>query len=126
MPLANMVAQTFVSMLLSLGMGLAYAQRFPSKPIRLVTTEPGGGSDFAARLLSPGISASLQQQLIVDNRGVGFVPASAVAKSSPDGYTLLVIGSGLWILPYLRDNAPYDPIQDFSPISLISRTLNLL
>lgn len=109
-----------------LTMQSAHTQSFPAKPIRLITTEAGGGSDFAARLIAPGYTAAFGQQTIVDNRGVGFVPGSAVAKSPPDGYSLLVIGSTLWILPFLRDHAPYDLVKDFSPISLISRTPNLL
>src|SRR5688572_18380265 len=83
------------------GASAASAQNYPNKPIRLVTTTVGGGSDFASRLLAPPISASLGQPLIVDNR-TAMVSAESVSKASPDGYTLLVTGSSFWIGPLLQ------------------------
>jgi tripartite-type tricarboxylate transporter receptor subunit TctC len=96
----------------------ATAQNFPTKPIRIVTSEIGGGLDFVARLVSQGLTANLGQQVIVDNRPSGVFTGSIVSKASPDGYTLLLNGSSFWLLPFLQSNVPYDPIRDFAPITL--------
>lgn len=99
---------------------VVWGQAFPVKPIRVITTEAGGGSDFAARLVAQGLSASLGQQVIVDNRGGNaLIPGEAVAKSPPDGYTLLFHGNPLWFFPLLQDNVPLNALRDFSPISLV-------
>ena len=71
-----------------------------------------------ARLIAQGISGPLGQPVIVDNRASGIIPGEIVAKAPPDGYTLLVGGGSLWIAPLLQ-KTPYDPVRDFSPISLI-------
>ena len=96
---------------------LACAQNYPARPIRLVTSAAGGASDFAARLISQGLSTGLGQQVIVDNRGGGVVPVEIVAKAPADGYTLLYYGSTLWLLPLLQE-ASYDALRDFMPVSL--------
>lgn len=106
------------------GVGQVYADAYPNKPMRVVTALAGGGSDFVLRLLAPGLSQNLGQQVVVDNRGV--IAAEIVAKATPDGYTLLFTGATLWLLPYLRDNVPYDPAEDFSAITLATRTANIL
>ncbi len=106
-------------------MGGAFAQVYPNKPIRIVTTAVGGGSDFVARLVAPGISSSLGQPVIIDNRPGTFVAEEVVAKASPGGYSLLINASGVWIEPLLH-KAPYDPVRDFSPISMTSKTPLLL
>jgi tripartite-type tricarboxylate transporter receptor subunit TctC len=98
--------------------GCAWAQDFPAKPVRLITSAAGGGSDFTARLIAQGLTASLNQQFIVDNRGGGVVPIEIVAKSPPDGYSLLYYGSTLWLLPLLQDNLSYDVLRDFVPVSM--------
>src|SRR6185295_16315736 len=77
------------------GAGAVSGQTYPNKPIRIVTGAPGGGTDFAARLIAPGLSSSLGQQVIVDNRGGG-LQGQVVSKAPPDGYTLLVDGSTFW------------------------------
>jgi len=99
------------------------AQNYPNKPIRMVTTAPAGGSALAARLIAPGLTTSLGQQVVVDSRGN--VAAEIVAKSAPDGYTLLVYGSTVWLAPLLSD-MPYDPVRDFTPVSLVSNSPNVL
>jgi len=96
----------------------ADADRFPVKPIRIVTSEAGGGLDFVARLVSQGLSTTLGQQVIVDNRPSGVFTGSIVSKAAPDGYTLLFNGSSFWMLPFLQKNVPYDPVRDFAPITL--------
>lgn len=109
-----------------LGVGAVHGQNYPNKPIRIVTSEIGGSSDFMARVIAQGISGPLGQPVITDNRGGGVIPGEIVAKASPDGYTLLFIGSSFWLLPLMRDKVPYDPVRDFSPITLASNQPNVL
>jgi tripartite-type tricarboxylate transporter receptor subunit TctC len=97
-----------------------YSQDFPSKPVRIIVAAPGGGSDFAARIIAQSIAGPLGQQVIVDYRGGGVLSSEYVAKSPPDGYTLHVTGGLLWILPLLRA-VPYDAVRDFAPITLLSQ-----
>jgi len=107
---------------------VAFAQDYPVKPIRLITSEPGGGNDFGARLVAQGISGPLGQRVIVENRGggSGAITGEMLARSKPDGYTLLMFGQGIWLLPFLRKNVPYDPIRDFATVSLTDRSPNVL
>ncbi len=97
---------------------VAFAQSYPAKSIRLLTSAAGGSIDFVARVLTPGMSDTLGQQIVVDNRGGagGIIAIDTVAKSAPDGYTLLVYNSGMWTLP-LMTKVPYDAVKDFSPIT---------
>ena len=99
-----------------------HAQSYPSRPIRLVVPQPpGGGTDFVARLLAPKLSESLGQQVIVDNRAGagGIVGTELVARSAPDGYTLVMGYTGsLTINPSLHPQLPYRPVEDFDPISV--------
>ncbi len=101
----------------------AAAQIYPDKPIRVIVSVPAGGTpDVTARLIAPGLSSLLGQQLVIDNRGGagGLIGAELAAKAIPDGYTLLISSPGaLTILPHLR-NVPYDTLRDFAPIGLIS------
>ena len=101
-------------------------QDFPTKPIRIVTSEVGGGLDFVARLVSTSLSPTLGQQVIVDNRPSGVFTGSIVSKATPDGYTLLLNGSSFWMLPFLQANVPYDPVKDFAPITLATNSPLLL
>ena len=104
-----------------LAAGNAWAQAFPSKPIHIVVPfPPGGPSDFAARSVSQHLPQFLGQPVIVENRtgGAGFIGADYVAKSPPDGHTLLVATVGVMVIaPYLFNNLPYDPFRDFAPIT---------
>lgn len=104
--------------------GTALSQDYPSKPIRIVTSPAGGGNDFPARLIARAISGPLGQQVIVDNRPTVII-ADLVAKAPPDGHTLLVTGSAHWIGPLL-DKVTYDPLRDFSTITLIDRAPSIL
>jgi tripartite-type tricarboxylate transporter receptor subunit TctC len=108
-----------------LAAGAVCAQDFPLKPLRIITSEVGGGSDFTARLIAQGLSGNLGQQAIVDNRPAGVAQGEAVAKAPPDGYTLFVTGDTLWTLPLLQ-KTPYDPVKDFAPITLMARAPTLL
>ena len=113
-----------LAMLLSV-IGNASAQAYPTKPVRIVVTGVGSGGDFAARLIAQGVTATLGQALIVDNRGSGNLPAEIVAKAAPDGYTLCLSAAPLWITPFLRKTA-YDPLRDFAPVTLAISSPNIL
>ena len=100
-------------------------QTYPAKPVRIVVTGAGSGGDFAARVIAQGVSGSLGQQIIVDNRGSGNLPAEIVSKAPPDGYTLCLSAAPLWITPFLRKTA-YDPVKDFAPVTLVVTSPNIL
>ena len=105
----------------------AMAQNYPVRPIRVITAEPGGGNDFAARTIGQAISPRLGSQWVVDNRGGagGMIAAEIAAKAPPDGYTLLVYASNIWIIPLLRKDISYS-MRDFAPITWIARSPNIL
>jgi tripartite-type tricarboxylate transporter receptor subunit TctC len=100
-----------------------YAQGYPNKSIRLVVPyPPGGGTDVIARPLAQKLTENLGQQVIVDNRGGagGNIGMEFVAKSAPDGYTLVVgLTAQLAVNPSLFPKLPYDPLKDFAPITLL-------
>src|SRR5262245_30826827 len=97
----------------------ACSQEYPSKPIRIMTSEIGGGTDITARLLAQGISGPLGQAVIIDNRGSRFLGPLG-AKAAPDGYTLVAAASTFLLGPLLEKTA-YDPIKDFAPITIATR-----
>ena len=103
----------------------AAREAYPVRPIRVVTAPAGAGNDLMARVISLGLSSSLGQQLVVDNRPAGII-GELVAKAPPDGYTLLAVGSVLWLTPFLQDVVGYDPVKDFAPISISARSVNIL
>src|SRR5262249_38087548 len=105
--------------------GSAWGQNYPSRPIRIVASEVGGGTDFAARLIATRMSADLGQPVLVENRPSGNIQGETVAKAAPDGYTLLLTGSSFWIGSLLR-KTPYDVMRDFAPVSLTSRAPSIL
>ena len=93
----------------------ARAQAYPTRPVRLLSNPPGGAPDFVARLISPALSSALGQQVIIDNRPAA-VAIETAAKAAPDGYTFVITGSALWLLPFLRDQVPWQPMRDFAPV----------
>jgi tripartite-type tricarboxylate transporter receptor subunit TctC len=100
----------------------AAAQTYPVRPIRLIVpTAPGGGTDISARLVAPKLSEVLGQQVIVENRAGGntAVGNEFVAKSAPDGYTLLMGISSITINLHTQSKPPYDAIRDFMPITQV-------
>ena len=116
------LARTAISTLMLAGCIAAYGQsQFPVKPIRIVTSEAGGVVDLATRLIAQGLTASMGQQVIVDNRGGGVIAGEFVAKAAPDGYTLLSYGNTFYFLPLMRDHMPYDPAKDFLPVTVSVR-----
>lgn len=119
--LARLIA--LVALLLPLAAWSANAT-YPTRPIRIVTSEAGGGNDILARIMAEGINNSLPQRAIVDNRGI--VAAEIAAKAAPDGHTLLVYGSNIWLTPFLRSKVAWDPIRDFSPVILAVQLPNIL
>ena len=127
MRLQRVVAMIGAVGLTALGAGAATAQNFPAKSIFLFTAGAGGGADYAARLIAQGVSGILGQQVVVENRGGSpIIPAQAVVKAQPDGYTLLFYSNGIWILPLLQKNVPYDPQKDFVPITAAASSPNVL
>ena len=103
----------------------ASSQSYPARPIRIVTPPAGAGNDFVARVIAQGLTSSLGQQLVVDNRPAAVV-GELVAKAPADGYTLLAVGSVLWLTPFLQDSVQYDTVKDFSPISVTGMSVNIL
>lgn len=103
----------------------AFAQNYPSKAVRIVTTAAGGSNDVIARMLGGAINGPLGQPVIVDNRPAGVIPNETVAKAPADGHTMLLAGSGMWI-GTLFEKMSYEPLRDFTPIILISEEPNML
>ena len=103
---------------------VALAQGFPTRPIRLVVGfPPGGGIDFTARAIQPGLEAALGQPVVIDYKpGVGGVlAATELTRAAPDGYTLLIANTGPFaIAPFLQAKQPYDPLRQFTYIGQIA------
>ncbi len=108
----------------------AYSQNYPAQPIRLVVPfAPGGGSDIIARAINEPLSRQLGQPVVIDNRpGAGAtIGADIVAKSNPDGYTVLYTTIGPQITnPYLMKSLPYDPVKDLMPVAMLAELDNVL
>jgi len=104
--------------------GLACAQGYPNKPIRMIVGyPPGGGIDFAARTVQLPLQDALKQQFVVDYKpgASGMIAATELTRTAPDGYTLLLANTGPFaIAPYLQSKPPYDPVKQFTYIGQIS------
>jgi tripartite-type tricarboxylate transporter receptor subunit TctC len=87
---------------------------YPNRYIRILTSEAGSTNDIVSRIVARGLTASLGQQAIVENRGGP--AADVVARAPADGYSILLYGSSVWVLPYFR-RMSYDPVRDLSPVS---------
>ena len=115
------ITKTIVAAVAVLAAGAVFAQSYPVKPIRLVVPfPPGGPADSVARVLAQKLTEVIGQNVVVDNRAgaTGTIGAGLVAKSPPDGYTLLLGTSNeLAMSPGLFDKLPYDPVKDFAPLS---------
>ena len=113
----------FLLALIFLFSGTAQAQTFPSRPVRLVVPlSPGGFADVPVRMLLPRLSAALGRQVFVENKpgAGGTIGADAVAKSAPDGHTLLAVATPHVISANLYRALPYDSLKDFAPIALFA------
>ena len=111
------------ALLLGAAVATAFAQNYPSRPVRLVVPlSPGGFADTPTRILAPRLSEQLGRQFYVENRpgAGGTIGWDFVAKSAPDGYTLGITGSTLLIGAHLYKNAPYDALKDFTHITMMA------
>jgi tripartite-type tricarboxylate transporter receptor subunit TctC len=107
----------------------AHADSFPAKPVRVVVPfAPGGGTDLIARVLGEGMAQDLKQPVIVDNKPGGgtILGSETVARSAPDGYTLLMATFAHAVNPSLRAKMPYDTVHAFTPVALVGRSPNVL
>lgn len=124
-----MKMKTLLIAALSLMVELAAAQSYPAKPVRLVVGFVAGGpTDALARLYAQRLGTALGQQVVVENRGGadGLIAAEAVARSTPDGYTLFFASSGHAINASLYKTVPYRTLEDFEPVVLVGESPNLL
>ena len=120
----SIASLTGAALLFGTALVLAQTETYPVRPIRfIVPLPPGGGADLVARIVAERLSKNLNQQVLVDNRAGGgtVIGADLAAKSAPDGYTLL-LGTATThaINASLVKKLPYDPVRDFSPISLVA------
>ena len=121
--------RTALALVLALAVGAACAEDFPSRPLRLVVPAAAGGTvDLVSRAVSQKMAELLGQPVIVENRAgaTTSIAEEHVAKSAPDGYTLLMSGITLATQPYMRRDLPYDPLRDFSYISLVATSGNVI
>ena len=109
--------------------GTALAQSYPSKPIRMVVAfPPGGPVDIVARLVGPKLGEALGQPVVVENKAgaSGNIATAEVAKSAPDGYTLLVHSSAYAVNPTLYSSAGYDPAKDLAAVAVVASQANII
>jgi tripartite-type tricarboxylate transporter receptor subunit TctC len=113
-----------LALIATAGIDVHAQDKYPTRPVRIVTATPGGGNDFLARMVAPPLGTALGQQIIVDNRPSRLV-GGIVARSTPDGYTLVIGGSTMQYTP-LMEKMDYNAITDFTPVSLLERSPNVL
>lgn len=107
----------------------AFAQGYPTKPIRMVVgLGAGGAADITARLIGQKMSADLGQPVVVDNRpgASGVIAYEMVANAIPDGYTLAMVTAAVTTLPFLKKSLPYDIERDYAPVALASMSAHVL
>ena len=112
-----------VAMMLAFSSAFAYGQAFPAKPIKLVAPfAPGGVLDLVARAVAQKVSESTGQPVVVENRAgaAGAIGSELVARSAPDGYTLLLGATTTHGINPVTGKVPYDPVKDFAPVSLVA------
>src|SRR5438045_9467112 len=118
------------ALVLCLLAGEAAAQAdYPARAVRIIVpSPPSGGTDILGRVLAQHLSKALGQQFFVENKpGAGnMIGIEAAARSAPDGYTLLMVASTLVLNSVLYKQVPYDPVRDFSPITLAATAPNIL
>jgi tripartite-type tricarboxylate transporter receptor subunit TctC len=114
---------------LALAAGTAAAQGFPAKPVKIVVAfPPGGSTDITARLIAPKLGEMWKQPVLVENKpGAGAnIGTDYVAKSTPDGHTLLLATTAFAVSAAVYDKLPYDPLADLAPVMFVSSIANLL
>ena len=112
-----------------LACGAAWAQPYPSKPVRVVIVfAPGGATDVVGRIVFQKVGEQLNQQFLIDNRAgaSGTIGAALVAKSPPDGYTIMVYSATLLANAHLYKTLPYDPLKDFIGLAPVARLVGML
>jgi len=109
--------------------GTAWSQPYPSKPVRVIIVfAPGGGTDIVGRIVFQKVGEQLGQQFIVENRAgaAGMIGAEFVAKSPPDGYTLMVYTQTMIVNAHVYSKTPYDPLKSFAGITPLTRLVSML
>ena len=109
--------------------GTAWSQQYPSKPVRVVVVfPPGGATDITARIVFQKVGEQVKQQFVIDNRAgaAGMIGAEIVAKSPPDGYTLMVYSQTFLANAHLYQKVPYDPLKDFIGITPVTLLVGML
>lgn len=119
-----LIVWMFPATVMSVGTGLAWGQNYPNRTVRLVTVAPGSANDLAARLVAQELRGALGQSVVVDNRGS--IASEIVAKASPDGYTVLLYGSAVWLAPFLQSSEASHHLKDLTPITLVASSPNVL
>lgn len=120
--LVKITRRALVALALPLVAGAAMAQAWPSKPLKLVVPfPPGGPTDTASRIISQRLSDRLKQPVVVENRAgaSGSIAAAYVAKSRPDGYTLMMLATPTLLAPHIYKNTRYDTTKDFAPVATV-------
>ena len=123
----SLITATLMTAAVAFSLGSAHAE-YPDRPVIIVACFPaGGGTDLAVRMMHVELGKALGQPVIIENRGGagGSVGTGAVARATPDGYTLLSCSSAFVVNPSLYANVPYDPIKDFIPIMVIGASPNV-
>ena len=104
-----------------------WTQDYPSKSMRIITGTAGGITDLMSRLIAQNLAASVGQTVLVDNRGGGgIISGPLLAKSPPDGHTIMLYSSTIWLTPLMRDNAPYEALRDFATLTMAAESPNVL
>lgn len=106
------------------GAGDVLSQNYPYRPVRILSAEVGGGADYAARVVAQRLAVPLGRQVIVENRP-GRLIGDMLARATPDGYTLLLVSSTIMFAP-LFEEATYDPVKDFAPVSMVATNPNIV
>jgi len=123
MKIADRAARLALAALVALSVGLAHAQTYPSRPIRLIVPwPPGGGVDTAARMIAEPLAQRLGQPVVIDNKpgAAGNIGTAMAAKEKPDGYTLLMASlSPHSVNPHLYEKLGFEPIKDFAAVALV-------
>lgn len=125
----RVIAGSVLCIVLPGGIPDAYAQAYPSRPIRLVVSvQPGGNLDLMGRAVADKVSEGLGQRMLVENRpgGNSTIGLASVARSAPDGYTFVMVAQSALVAPRMMKNPPYDPLRDLAGVSLIATLPQML